>query len=361
MNNTDVTIGKGIASGKGLYAARDFKKGELVIKYELKPLTFQDLKALSSEDYAATHNVNGQIYLYPAPVRYVSHSEDPNVRNDHKQQADIALRDIKAGEAITIDARYDDIPVLKKIDAVLVKVPSIQEGLDFYREQLGMQTIWKKEDMAAVRLGESELVLSTMLDPETDFLVESVEHAVAVFEGAGGKIVVSPEDIPVGKVAVVEDPFGNKLTLVDLSKGMYQTDDSHSVILADDSAELHHELDAFLRGYEKAANSRDFSNVAPFIADDAVFWFTNGEFKGKPAIQQAFEDTYASIQDETYIISDVEWIAVDRQVGVCTYRFKSDGLVNGKRQIYEGKGTNTLKRTDGSWQIVHEHLSKENT
>ena len=229
MDNTDVTIGEGTMSGKGLYAARNFKKGEVVIKYKLKPLTLQELKALSPEDYAATHNNNGQIYLYPEPVRYVSHSENPNVKNDHEQQANLALRDIKAGELITVDARHDDIPVLKKIDAVLVKVPSIQEGLDFYREQLGMQTLWKKEDMAAVRLGESELVLSTKLDPETDFLVESVEHAVTVFKSAGGKVIVPSEDIPVGKVAVVEDPFGNKLTLVDLSKGVYQTDGSSNV------------------------------------------------------------------------------------------------------------------------------------
>jgi len=151
---TDVTISKGPMSGKGVYAARDFKKGEVVIKYQLKPITFQELKALPPEDYAATHNVNGQIYLYPEPARYVAHSETPNIRNDHDQQANIALRDIKAGELITVDARYDDVPVLKKINAVLVKVPSIQEGLDFYREQLGMQTFWKLPDIASVHLGD---------------------------------------------------------------------------------------------------------------------------------------------------------------------------------------------------------------
>jgi predicted enzyme related to lactoylglutathione lyase len=227
---SDVTIGKGNMSGKGVYAARDFKVGEVVITYTLKPLTFKELKALAPEDYAATHTVNGQIYLYPEPARYVNHSaESPNVRNDHAQHADIALREIKAGEFITIDAHYDDVPVLKRVDAVLVKVPDIQQGLDFYREQLGMQTVWKKEDMAAVRLGDSELVLSTKLDPEVDFLVESVEQAVKVFENAGGKMIVAPEDIPVGKVAVVEDPFGNKLTLVDLSKGSYQTNASSNV------------------------------------------------------------------------------------------------------------------------------------
>ncbi len=226
----DVTIGKGNMSGNALYAARNFKKGETVVTYELTPLTFEELKALTPEDYAATHNLNGQIYLYSEPARFVSHSEkNPNVRNDHEEHADIALQDIKTGDLITVDARYDDVPVIKKVDAVLVKVPSIQQGLDFYRERLGMQTVWRKDDMAAVRLGASELVLSTKLDPETDLLVDSVEHAIKVFEAAGGKVVLQPEDIPVGKIAVVEDPFGNKFTLVDLSKGSYETDQAGNI------------------------------------------------------------------------------------------------------------------------------------
>ncbi len=128
--------------------------------------------------------------------------------------------------------------------------------------------------------------------------------------------------------------------------------------MTDDAIELRHELETFFKAYEKAANSRDFTNVTPFIADAAVFWFTNGEFKGKPAIQKAFEDTYTSIQDEIYTISDIEWIASNYWVAACMYNFKSDGLVNGKRQVYGGKGTNVLRRIDGSWQIVHEHLSK---
>lgn len=123
--------------------------------------------------------------------------------------------------------------------------------------------------------------------------------------------------------------------------------------------ELLNELDLFLKTYEQAANTRDFGNVSPLIADDAMFWFTDGEYKGKSAIRKAFEDTYASIQDETYTISDVKWIAVDQQVSVCMYRFRSNELVNRKRQVYAGKGTNVLKRINGNWQIIHEHLSKE--
>ncbi|MGI8795523.1 MAG: hypothetical protein ACR2IR_02865 [Acidimicrobiia bacterium] len=36
-------------------------------------------------------------------------------------------------------------------------------------------------------------------------------------------------DIPVGRVAVVADPFDNVLVLVDLSKGTYETDDQGDV------------------------------------------------------------------------------------------------------------------------------------
>jgi len=157
MNN-DVIIGKGAMSGKALYAARDFKKGEVVVTYKLRTITFAELKALPPEEYAATHNVNGQLYLYPEPARYVSHSEEPNVQNDHQQQVDIALRDIKKGELITVNAKYDDVPVLKKINTVLVKVPSVQEGLDFYREQRGLQAFWRTDDAASVHLGDGMIM-----------------------------------------------------------------------------------------------------------------------------------------------------------------------------------------------------------
>ncbi len=228
--NENVTIREDEVAGKAVYAARDFKKGEIVIKYELQNLSFAEYQSLPETEQYYTHNVNGQIVLYPEPARYITHSENPNIINDHTQQANIAQRDISAGELITINAREDDVPVLKKLDAVLVKVPSISEGLGFYRMQLGQITKWKKEDMAAVKLGDAELVLSTKLNPEIDMLVESVSEAVEVFTKAGGSVLVKPEAIDVGMMAVVQDPFGNTFTLVDLSKGEYQTNEAHEII-----------------------------------------------------------------------------------------------------------------------------------
>ena len=105
----DVIIGKGNLAGKGVYADRDFKKGEVVIQYHLTPLTKEEGENLPQEDWSFTHIHWGQIYLYARPERYVNHSDNPNTYQDHKKQQDIADRDIKKGEMITCDHSKDDI------------------------------------------------------------------------------------------------------------------------------------------------------------------------------------------------------------------------------------------------------------
>lgn len=59
--------------------------------------------------------------------------------------------------------------------------------------------------------------------------MQSVDDAVRTIEAAGRRVVSDPSDIPVGRVAVVADPFCNDLVLVDLSKGRYRTDATGTV------------------------------------------------------------------------------------------------------------------------------------
>jgi hypothetical protein len=77
-------------------------------------------------------------------------------------------------------------------------------------------------------------VLQTQrLQPEVNFLVGSVDQAATQLIPAGGTVVVEPFDIPVGRVAVIADPFGNRLTVLDLTKGRYLTDaDGHVTTVA---------------------------------------------------------------------------------------------------------------------------------
>ena len=105
----DVIIGKGNLAGKGVYANRDFKKGEVVIKYNLKPLAEKEFENLPESEKMFTHTHWGTINLYSEPERYVNHSDNPNTYQDLINQCDIALRDIKKGEEITSDATKDDV------------------------------------------------------------------------------------------------------------------------------------------------------------------------------------------------------------------------------------------------------------
>jgi lactoylglutathione lyase len=83
---------------------------------------------------------------------------------------------------------------------------------------------------------ETELVLFTRVEsrtadtPEVDLLVTSADQAVARFQQVGAQVVEGPFDIPVGRCAVVEDPFRNRFVILDLSKGFVKTDASRNVV-----------------------------------------------------------------------------------------------------------------------------------
>jgi hypothetical protein len=105
----DITIGTGNLAGKGVYADRDFKKGEVVVQYHLKPLTAVELEHLPESEQEFVHYHHGFAQLYSEPERYINHSDTPNTYQDLGRGCDVALRDIKKGEAITTDATKDDV------------------------------------------------------------------------------------------------------------------------------------------------------------------------------------------------------------------------------------------------------------
>lgn len=115
---------------------------------------------------------------------------------------------------------------LRAVDCVHRTVPDLAAGLAFYQEALGHELIWRTPVAAGLRLpgSEAELVLSTSHDgPEVDFLVDDVPAVVTRLTAAGATLLFGPADIPVGRVAVLRDPFGNPLSVLDLSKGRYLT------------------------------------------------------------------------------------------------------------------------------------------
>ena len=112
--NNNVFIGEGNLDNKGVYANKNFKKGEVVIKYNLKLLSEEEFSNLSDKEKMFTHTHVSKLCLYSEPERYVNHSENPNTYQDLMVQADIALRNIKSGEMITCNANKDDIATIEE-------------------------------------------------------------------------------------------------------------------------------------------------------------------------------------------------------------------------------------------------------
>ena len=125
------------------------------------------------------------------------------------------------------------MPLLRKVDCVRLYVPDLESGLAFYRDKLGHELIWRTATAAGLRLPETdaELVIqSEEQRQEVDFLVDSADAAAERLERAGGRIIVPPFDIQIGRCVVVEDPWGNPLVLLDTSKGLLATDSEGNVI-----------------------------------------------------------------------------------------------------------------------------------
>jgi predicted enzyme related to lactoylglutathione lyase len=127
----------------------------------------------------------------------------------------------------------ETFPLIHKVDCVRLYVSDLAAGLSFYRDHLGHELVWRTATAAGLRLpaSEAEIVLQTQdPSPEVDLAVESADQAAARIVAAGGRIVVPPFDIQIGRCVIVEDPWGNRLVLLDASQGLLQTDEQGYVI-----------------------------------------------------------------------------------------------------------------------------------
>lgn len=112
-------------------------------------------------------------------------------------------------------------------------VPDLNEAITFYRDRLGHRLAWRTSDAAGLKMPDSdaEIVLQAgRIRTEIDFLVSSADEAAKEFEKAGGKIIVPPFDIQIGRCVVVKDPWEHELVLLDMQKGRLRTDEWGNVI-----------------------------------------------------------------------------------------------------------------------------------
>ncbi len=101
MSN-DIIVKQSSINGRGIFAARDFKKGEVVLPWQIVVLTKEQVDNLpeSEKHYVDRYQDDGYL-LHQEPERYINHSCDPNT--GVQGHSDVAIRDIAKGEEITTD------------------------------------------------------------------------------------------------------------------------------------------------------------------------------------------------------------------------------------------------------------------
>jgi predicted enzyme related to lactoylglutathione lyase len=118
--------------------------------------------------------------------------------------------------------------MLKKIDCVMIRVDDLEAAAAYYAGVFGLRPVWRDDTAVGLAFPETDAEVVLHRDQgipsrvEVHYLVDDVVSAVQTFEEQGCRVLETPFDIPIGTCAVIEDPFGTTLCILDMSKGPRQ-------------------------------------------------------------------------------------------------------------------------------------------
>jgi len=114
---------------------------------------------------------------------------------------------------------------LKKIDAVMLRVSDLEKTAEFYVDVMGLKRGWTDTENQMIGLlfpgNDTELVLhcdESLPDPNVSYQVDNVLEFVEKYKRKGFKVLVEPFDIRCGKCAILEDPGGHRIEVMDITK-----------------------------------------------------------------------------------------------------------------------------------------------
>ncbi len=121
--------------------------------------------------------------------------------------------------------------MLRKIDCVMLPVGDLEAAARFYSGALGLRRLWQDASSVGLAMDETdaEIVLHTLDLPRewgVHYLVDDVPLAVDACVEEGCLVRTPPFAVRVGRAAVLEDPFGNPLCLIDMSAGPRRADEA---------------------------------------------------------------------------------------------------------------------------------------
>lgn len=116
--------------------------------------------------------------------------------------------------------------VLRKIDCVMIRVDDVAAAAHYYERVFGLLPQWSGGDAVGLRFPDSDAEIVLHRDDdipspvEVHYLVDDVISAVDACASQGCEVLTPPFEITIGKCAVMRDPFGVRLCILDLTKGL---------------------------------------------------------------------------------------------------------------------------------------------
>jgi len=114
---------------------------------------------------------------------------------------------------------------LSKIDSVMLRVCDLEASARFYEEVMGLRRAWTDAQNQMIGFlfpgNDSELVIHTsptQNNPSYSFSVEDVVGFCDRFRERGYKVLMEPFEVRCGMYAVLADPDGNRINIIDLTK-----------------------------------------------------------------------------------------------------------------------------------------------
>lgn len=115
--------------------------------------------------------------------------------------------------------------MLRKIDCVMIRVDDVEKAAVYYAEVFGLRPNWSGDESIGLVFPETDAEIVLHNDPnmpssvEVHYLVDDVITIVAEYVAKGCQLLVEPFDITIGKCAVIKDPFGIRMCILDMTKG----------------------------------------------------------------------------------------------------------------------------------------------
>ena len=114
----------------------------------------------------------------------------------------------------------------------------------------------------------------------------------------------------------------------------------------------------FKRGLVAAMNAKDVTAAGTMIDESAIYFWSNGSAMfGREAIAEGLRVNAEGIKNDTYETLDVTWVAQSDDIAACVFAFRWAGEIDGQPASGRGRGTSVMRKVDGAWRNVHEHLS----